>query len=89
MRVQFAKIIRTARDQTGKHYPTVEEITRELHNDDAASLICRAASDVLNEPTEGMIADDNYAHYAVEELIGIACVEIFNGQVIIHEALNH
>jgi hypothetical protein len=79
-RIPFAKIIRLAKEQTGKNRPTTNEVSQQLHNDAAADLICRTASEVLGEPVDKPVADNNDHHYAVEDLIGMACVEIYDAQ---------
>jgi hypothetical protein len=79
MRIEFAKIIRLAKQQTGKHMPTTHEISDQLHEGEAHRLIHQAALDVLTNDHDP-IADDNFNHYAVEELIGLACVEIFDAK---------
>jgi hypothetical protein len=73
-RIEFAKIIRLAKEQTGKHRPSTEEIIKQLHEGGAYKLIHQTALNVLTNDKDP-IADDNYAHYAVEEVIGLACVE--------------
>jgi predicted peroxiredoxin len=78
MRIDFAKIIRLAKEQTATNFPTIEEFANQLYNGGAASLICHTASEILNETTP--VEDDNYAHFVVEEVLGLACVEIFNAQ---------
>lgn len=85
MNIDFDKIVALARNQAREALSTTffvqpKEFENQLHNGKAHEEIHKAAVRILDTQPKSAEDDEafSFAHYAVEDVIACACVEINN-----------
>jgi len=77
--VPFEQIVAKAKEQTGFNLPQEYQVRAQLMTGEAQHMICVAAQMALRGH-EHVVADDDDAHYAMEEVISQACMAIWDRQ---------
>ena len=79
--IPFHEIVMQAKKQSGFNFPNTHHIQTQLVEGEAANMICRSAHSLLTPNfKEGVwfdIADNDEAHYAMEEAIIQGCLAVW------------
>jgi hypothetical protein len=79
--VDYSKVIQLAKEATGYHFPTEEQMRKAMFNGPVCDFIHRETLQVMGLPLETEVDEDDHSHYIIEGLICEAAIAIWNERV--------